>query len=174
MHEKCNNLEEALIDFKKAIPFLKEGDCNDWLLADKARINLLKGNYSLAIKDLNSSIRIAKIKFRLEDSYRSSICASLIYEVFQDLNMAESMINMAIEKMKESGLVKVYPGDISHAFIKRAYINITKGNIEKSLDDFGIAIENDDDWFIRNRKIIEKIPDSIKNLVRIKYQITLN
>ena len=174
LHEKCNNLEEALIDFKKAIPFLKEGECYDWFLADKARINLLKGNYSLAIKDLNSSIRISKIKFELVDSYRSYICASLIYEVFQDLNMAESMINMAIEKMKESGLVKVYPGDISVAFIKRAYINMTKGNIEKSLNDFGIAIEHDNDWFIRNLKTLEKIPDSIKNLIRVKYQISFN
>jgi len=174
LHEKCKDLEEAIIDIKNAIKFLKKRDFYDWLLADKARINLLKGNYSLAIKDLNSSIRIANIKFKLEDSYRSYICASLIYEFFQDLNMAESMINMAIKMIEESGLIYVYPDDISHAFIKRAYINITKGNIEKSLDDFGIAIENDDDWFIRNRKIIEKIPDSIKNLVRVKYQITLN
>ena len=174
LHEKCKDLEEAIIDIKNAIKFLKKNDFYDWLLADKARINLLKGNYSLAIKDLNSSIRIAKIKFRLEDSYRSYICASLIYEVFQDLNMAESMINMAIKIIEESGLIYVYPDDISVAFIKRAYINMTKGNIEKSLDDFGIAIENDDDWFIRNRKIIEKIPDSIKNLVRVKYQITFN
>ena len=51
---------------------------------------------------------------------------------------------------------------------------MTKGNIEKSLDDFGIAIENDDDWFIRNRKIIEKIPDSIKNIASVKYQISFN
>ena len=97
-----------------------------------------------------------------------------LYEFFKDFNMVESMINMAIKNLEEEGLINVYPGDISVAFIKRAYINMTKGNIEKSLDDFGIAIENDDDWFIRNRKIIEKIPDSIKNLVRVKYQITLN
>jgi hypothetical protein len=88
--------------------------------------------------------------------------------------MVESMINIAIKKIEEEEFRHVYPGDISLAFIKRAYINMTKGNIEKSLDDFRIAIENDDDWFIRNRKIIEKIPDSIKNLVRVKYQITFN
>jgi len=174
LHEKCKNLVEALFDLEKAITYIKEGDCHDWILADKARINLLKGNYSLAIKDLNSSIRIANIKFELEDSYRSYICASLIYEFFQDFNMAESMINMAIEKIKEAGLVNVFPGEISFAYIKRAYIKMTKGNIENILNDFGIAIENDNDWFIRNRKTIEKIPVSIKNLIRVKHQISFN
>ena len=51
---------------------------------------------------------------------------------------------------------------------------MTKGNIEKSLNDFGIAIEHDNDWFIRNLKNLEKIPDSIKNLIRVKYQISFN
>ena len=174
LHEKYKNLEKALNDIKKATKFLKSRDHYDWLLADKARFHLLKGNYLLALKDLNSSIRISKIKNQLSHSYRSYICASLIYEVFQDFNMVESMINMAIKQIEEEGFRHVYPGDISLAFIKRAYINMTKGNIEESLNDFGIAIENDNDWFIRNRRTLEKIPDSINNLIRVKYQISFN
>ena len=173
LNRKLENYEESIINFSWSLFLLKQHprsyyqlqeDYLGFLYADRSIAYYLGGNIKEAFSDINKSIENNSF------CYRAYIHAGLIYQEYCNFNMAISMFEKAIDESSE--IYEPYITDISRLYINKCFAEFKIGNIENAIKDFYIGFSKDKKFIKRNQAIIKLIPESLKNIIRIKFQIS--
>jgi len=175
LHRKLGNYKESINNFSKSLILLKQNPRSDdqhqedslsFLYADRSIAYSLGGNIKEAFSDINNSIENNSL------CYRAYIHAGLIHQEYCNFNMAISMFEQAIYCY--SGSYYPYITDISRLYINKSFAEFKIGNLENAIDDFHIGFSKDKKFIKRNQEIITLIPENLKNIIRVKYQISIN
>ena len=175
LNRKLENYKESINNFSKSLLLLKQNprinddlqeDSLGFLYADRSIAYALGGKIKEAFSDINKSIESCYF------CYRAYIHAGLIYKEYRNFNMAISMFEQAIYNY--SGLYDPYITDISRLYINKCFAEFKIGNLDNAIKDFHIGFSKDKKFIKRNQEIITLIPESLKNIIRIKYQISFN
>ena len=173
LNRKLENYEESIINFSWSLFLLKQHprsydmlqeDSLSFLYADRSIAYYLGGNIKEAFSDINKS------KGNNSFCYRAYIHAGLIHQEYGNFNMAISMFEQAIYEYSE--IYEPYITDISRLYINKCFAEFKIGNIENAINDFHIGFSKDKKFIARNQAIIKLIPESLKNIIRIKFQIS--
>ena len=173
LNRKLENYEESIINFSWSLFLLKQHprsydqlqeDYLGFLYADRSIAYYLGGNIKEAFSDINKSIENNSF------CYRAYIHAGLIHQEYGNFNMAISMFEQAIYEYSE--IYEPYITDISRLYINKCFAEFKIGNIENAINDFHIGFSKDKKFIARNQAIIKLIPESLKNIIRIKFQIS--
>ena len=173
LDRKLGNYKESINNFSKSLILLKQNPRSDdqhqedslsFLYADRSIAYSLGGHIKEAFSDINNSIENNSL------CYRAYIHAGLIHQEFCNFNMAISMFEQAIYCF--SGSYYPYITDISRLYINKCFAEFKIGNIENAINDFYIGFSKDKKFITRNQSIIKLIPESLKNIIRIKFQIS--
>ena len=137
------------------------------LLATRASTYRNKGRYVEAINDINNSILLVERKFQWYFPYLN---AAVIYKKLGIYNISISMLSKAIDSFHY-----IIPLDRHYvfAYINRGFLRSKIGNIEDAINDFELAFFKNKNCFKDFRKTIDKIPEEIKNIFSIHFDIKI-